>query len=237
MPGSPRLFINSRLGAGAEVDLTAEQTHYLATVLRRTAGDSLVLFNGTDGEWQARLASISRRGARAAVGEVLRPPRAEGDLWLLFAPLKRDATELVVQKATELGVSALCPVITERTNMARMNLARLAAIAVEAAEQSERLTVPRVLAPEPLAAVLTGWQAGRTLVAAIERAPLASLRSVEWCAPSALLIGPEGGFTRGELDVLHAHPFVKPASLGPLILRAETAAIVGLALMLAAPPR
>jgi 16S rRNA (uracil1498-N3)-methyltransferase len=201
--------------------------------MRRSAGAAVLLFNGRDGEWQARIAAL--RGDRAAfVAERrLRAQSAEADLWLAFAPLKRDATDLVVQKATELGVAALLPVTTARSNTTRINPDRLTAIATEAAEQSERLTVPDIRALVDLATLLRDWPAGRRLIAATERiaAPRIGLAPGPERGPAGLLVGPEGGFTERELDALGSHPFVVRANLGPLILRAETAAIVGLALL------
>jgi 16S rRNA (uracil1498-N3)-methyltransferase len=158
---------------------------------------------------------------------MLRPQAPEPDLWLAFALLKRDSTDLVVQKATELGVAALYPVITARTNAQRVNLARFHAIATEAAEQSERLTVPAIHEPRPLAALLQSWPADRRLVVAAERTQAPPIVAAQH--PAALLIGPEGGFAPAELDALRRHPLVTLMSLGPRILRAETAAIAGLA--------
>lgn len=227
MPGSIRLFVAAPLLADTLVPATAAQAHYLGTVMRRAAGDPVVLFNGADGEWAARIATLRRDRAAFTVEHRLRPQTAEPDLWLLFAPLKRDATDLVAQKATELGVSRLQPVLTARTNAARVNLERLAAIAAEAAEQSERLTVPVLRPPRPLPEVLDDWPADRRLAAALERTEAPAI-----AAPAgALLVGPEGGFTAAELDALRARPFVQPVSLGPRILRAETAVIAGLALL------
>jgi 16S rRNA (uracil1498-N3)-methyltransferase len=234
MSGSIRLFVTPTLNEGAEVAATPQQAHYLAHVMRRAVGDAVVLFNGADGEWQARIAAL--RGDRAAfVVQHQRRPQSPGvDIWLAFAPLKRDATDLLVQKATELGAAELLPVATARTNAARINPQRLTAIAIEAAEQSERLTVPRIRDLTDLPGLLRDWPDGRRLVVAMERqpAPRAGFAS----GPSGLLVGPEGGFTERELDVLRSRPFVVPASLGPLILRAETAAIVGLALLQAPDP-
>jgi 16S rRNA (uracil1498-N3)-methyltransferase len=221
------------LSEGAEIPATPAQAHYLGTVLRQSPGAPLRLFNGEHGEWLARLAAIRKDRATLAVESLLRPQSPEPDLWLLFAPLKRDATDLVVQKATELGASEIRPILTARTNTARLNPDRLRAIATEAAEQSERLTVPRMADPLPLAACLAAWPAGRRLVAAIERsqAPPPAPRP----GPAALLVGPEGGFTPAEVELLRRHADVEPVTLGPRILRAETACIAGLALLLLAP--
>src|SRR4051812_41963100 len=139
---SPRLFVPSPLAPGATVAATPAQAHHLGTVLRRGAGDLVRLFNGTDGEWAAAVAVLRRDRCSFAVGQLLRPQAPEPDLWLAFAPLKRDATDLVAEKATELGAAALLPVLTERTNTGRVNTGRLEAIAIGAAEQCERLTVP-----------------------------------------------------------------------------------------------
>jgi 16S rRNA (uracil1498-N3)-methyltransferase len=234
MPGSIRLFVTPPLAEGAEVAAAPAQAHYLAHVMRRGAGDPIVLFNGRDGEFAARIVALRGDRALLAVEQMLRPQAPEADLWLAFAPLKRDATDLLVQKATELGASALLPVATARTNTGRINAERLAAIATEAAEQSERLTVPHIAALTDLHTMLRDWPADRRLVVAVERA--GAPRPGAAPGPAGLLVGPEGGFTERELDVLGAHPFVVAASLGPLILRAETAAIVGLALLQAPGP-
>ncbi len=228
---SLRLFTDAPLALGEEIAATPAQAHYLGTVMRRTAGEALRLFNGRDGEWRARIAAIRKDRATLLVDAPLRPQAAEPDLWLVFAPLKRDATDMLVQKATELGASALLPVLTERTNTERVNLARLAAIAMEAAEQSERLTVPVLQPPRRLPELLAGWPADRSLVAAIERAEAPP--PPRGLARAGLLIGPEGGFSPAEIGLLRSRPFLVPASLGPRVLRAETAAIAGLVLLLA----
>ncbi len=229
MSGSIRLFVNAPLAADAQVAVTPAQAHYLTGVMRRSIGDPVRLFNASDGEWRARLASIGRGRVRLTVEALLRPQAAEPELWLGFAVLKRDATELVVQKATELGVSSLLPLRTERTQAERINQARLAAIAVEAAEQSERLTVPVVHPLQPLPKLLADTPAGQPIFAAIERLDAPPLR--RWAGSATLLVGPEGGFSPAEVSSLREHQAVRPASLGQRVLRAETACIVGLALL------
>jgi 16S rRNA (uracil1498-N3)-methyltransferase len=229
MTGSIRLYNAATLAEGDTIAATAGQAHYLANVIRREPGDTVLLFNGRDGEFSARIETLRRDRASLRVEHQTRTQGTEPDLWLAFALLKRDATDLVVQKATELGVAALHPVVTERGNTHRMNVDRLNAIATEAAEQSERLTVPSIHQPRPLAALLSDWPAERRLFAAIERSNAARIPPAH--GPRALLVGPEGGFSATELDALRAHSSVTPVSLGPRILRAETACIAGLALL------
>ena len=229
MVPSIRLFVASPLHNAARIEATSGQAHYLANVMRRGAGDKVRVFNGIDGEFLASLATLKRDHATFSVENQLRPQLAEPNLWLVFAPLKRDATDLLAQKATELGASALLPVFTERTNASRVNTDRLTAIAIEAAEQCERLTVPRIAPPQSLAELLANWPPGRQLVVAVERESAPPVRPCS--EPAALLVGPEGGFAPAELDALRRHPFVVSVTLGPRILRAETAAIVGLALL------
>jgi 16S rRNA (uracil1498-N3)-methyltransferase len=229
MPSIPRLFTPQDLHTGQTVTGSAEQLHYLKAVLRRSPGETVMLFNGRDGEWHAEVAFV-RREVHFAVRGQLRPQSAEPDLWLVFAILKREATELIVQKATELGVAALWPVTTQRTQPSRLNLERMRMIGAEAAEQSERLSVPVIHPAQKLSDLLATWPAGRDLFVAAERRlappPARSGR------PGALLVGPEGGFASAELEALCMYPFVHPVSLGPRVLRAETAAIAGLALLL-----
>ncbi len=197
--------------------------------MRQAPGDPLRLFNGRDGEWRARIVTIGKRGALLACETLLRAQAPEPDLWLLLSIIKREALEWAVEKATELGAAEIHPVITARSQPARPNPDRLRAIATEAAEQCERLTVPLIHPPRPLDAALRDWPPERRLIAAIERG--ADAPPAPETGAGALLIGPEGGFDPRELDAMRRLPFLVPASLGPRILRAETAAIVGLALL------
>jgi len=226
---SPRIYVEANLAEGERIPGTPAQAHYLGTVLRLGVGGPVRLFNGRDGEFAASIALLRRDRLELAVGALTRAQAPEVDLWLVFSPLKRDATDLVVQKATELGVSALWPVFCARTNAARINEARLGAIAIEAAEQCERLTIPVLRPAVSLADALDSWPAERILAAAVERLP--GLPPAQTVHASGLLVGPEGGFAPRELDVMRARPFIQPVSLGPRILRAETAALAGLALL------
>ncbi len=229
MPGSIRLHHPEPLAEGAAARLTAPQLHYLGTVMRRRPGDIVQLFNPADGEFQARLVSLRPGAPQLAVEQRLRAPAPEIPLWLVFAPLKRDATDLVLRQATELGATDLVPVFTDRTNTARINENRAQAIAIEAAEQSERLSLPRLHPPARLHDLLASWPVDRPLFAALERAEAPP--PPDFAGPAGLLIGPEGGFAPAELDLLRRYPFVTPVGLGRGVLRAETAAVAGLALL------
>ena len=228
----PRLFVEDDLVYDVPISLSSGQAHYLGAVLRRQPHDEVRLFNGRDGEWLAALTSLEHGRAQARTVASLRVQRVEPSLTLVFAVLKRDASELIAQKATELGVTQLQPVVTERSQRHQVNAARMTAIAVEAAEQSERLAVPLLAPLCSLPELLSAWPAPRPLAVAVER----SGTSVVPVPAEALLIGPEGGFSPRELDAIRRHSFVLPMSLGPTILRAETAAIAGLTLLLAGRP-
>ena len=229
---APRLFVTEALSEGAEIAGSADQAHYLRTVLRCAAGDVVRLFNGTDGEWLARLSFPRRDAISLGIEARLRPQQSEAGPWLVFALLKRDATDLIVRQAVELGASRLLPVITERTNASRVNGERLRAIAIEAAEQSERLTIPDIDPLQRLDAVLANWLVNRHLFAAIERSWSGAPTATSCIGDVALLVGPEGGFAPAERERLRRFAFVTPISLGPFVLRAETAAAAGLAQLL-----
>jgi len=245
----PRLLLDEPLTQGARIRLDADRSRHLAAVLRLKPGAPLRAFNTEDGEWRARLDSADKRGAVIVVDSLLRASAPTPDLDLLFAPVKRHATDLIVEKATELGARRLRPVMTKRTIADTVRLDRLSLIAREAAEQTERFDAPEILAPLSLSRVLDAWTeaAPRTIIYADESGdepdaawggsegraqPLAdALKALRGTPSLALLIGPEGGFDPAERRILRALPFVTPVSLGPRILRAETAAIAALAVV------
>lgn len=232
-----RLFLDEPLHAGARIVLSREQANYLLNVLRLSGGDRLRVFDGSSGEWEARLEPVGRRDAALLVCDKLREQSAGPDIHYLFAPLKRARLDYMVQKATELGVAHLQPVLTRHTVAERVNVDRMRANVIEAAEQCGVLRIPTIGEPARLDAVIAGWDGARTLIVADESAPssspIAALASIGRGKPVALLIGPEGGFAGEERDHLIAEPFVRMISLGPRIMRADTAAVAALALIAA----
>ena len=232
-----RLFLEARLAIGERVACTPEQANYLLNVLRLGANDEILVFNGRDGEWRARLADVGKRRCALECVQLTRAQTAGPDIHYLFAPLKHARLDYMVQKATEMGASKLQPVLTRRTIAARVNGERMRANAIEAAEQCGILNVPEVAAPERLERLLHDWDEKRVLVFCDEAAevanPLAALSRLEG-RPLAVLVGPEGGFEASEQVALRAKPFAVPISLGPRIMRADTAAVAALALINAA---
>jgi 16S rRNA (uracil1498-N3)-methyltransferase len=231
----PRLYIDCKLEHGARVSVAEAQAHYLRNVLRLTSGDGVLLFNGRDGEWSAAIAGAGKRHLDLEVGPQTRTQTAGPDIHYLFAPLKRTRLDYVVQKAVELGVARLIPVLTSRTVAERLNAERLYANVIEAAEQCGVLRIPEIAPLLNLDAALDGWPAARQLVFCDEEAPIAdplvALGGIGRGAPVAVLIGPEGGFTPAERAMLIAKPFAVRISLGPRIMRADTAAVAVLALV------
>ncbi len=230
-----RLFVPAPLAEGASIALDPPRAHYLGTVLRGRIGEAVALFNGTEGEWQAEIAALGRGRGELRVTGRIRPQAPEPDLWLCFAPLKKERSDLLAEKAGELGASRLQPVFTARTNVARVNTERLGARAMEAAEQCGRLSVPEVRPPVDLAALLCDWPADRRLYLCDESgtAPPAAevLARPDSLVRCAVIVGPEGGFSEAEFAALRGHAETRAMSLGPRTLRAETAAIAALALI------
>ncbi len=231
---APRLFVMDGLAECGTVALTREQVNYLVNVMRLGDGAEILVFNGRDGEWRARIVREGRRDAHLAIQSRTRPQTAGPDLHYLFAPLKRARLDYMVQKATELGVAVLQPVNTQHTVAERVNLDRMRANVVEAAEQCGILRVPEVRAPIAFGACLAGWSPDRRIIFCDEgapvRDPVVALQAVG-AGPVAVFIGPEGGFAEAERAQLLAKPFTLRLALGPRIMRADTAAVAALALV------
>jgi 16S rRNA (uracil1498-N3)-methyltransferase len=230
-----RLYIDHPLGAGQAVPLSADQAHYLGNVMRLGPGAAVTVFNGREGAWRARVATLGKGAGVLEAEARAAPQRMPPDLWLLFAPLKKARTDFIVEKATELGAARILPVQTDHTNADRIARARLQAHAVEAAEQCGGTYVPPVAPLERLAAVLDRWPEERRLIWADEAAagPATALAGTP-PGPLAVLIGPEGGFSDAERRRLADLPQTLRISLGPRILRADTAAVAALTLVQAA---
>lgn len=230
-----RLYVDPPLAEGQPVPLRREQAHYLFAVMRLSPGDEVLAFDGHSGEWRAEIAEAGRKGGSLLCRERVRPPQPPPDLWLLFAPLKKARTDFIVEKAVEMGAARILPVQTDFTNAERVRQDRLQAHAVEAAEQCGATVVPEVAGLARLDRVLADWPEGRRLVWGDEASegPKARLDDAK-PGPSAILVGPEGGFSVAERERLRALPFALPLGLGPRILRADTAAVAALALWQAA---
>ncbi len=227
-----RLFVEARLSAGAGVTLEREATNYLINVLRLGNGSEILLFNGRDGEWRASIDAFDKRSCTLVCQEQTRSQERGPDIDYLFAPLKRARLDYMVQKATEMGAARLRPVLTQHTVADRVNLERMRANVIEAAEQCGILNVPDVLEVEKLGKIVADWDPSRLLIFCDEMSdvadPIAALRE-EPADKFAVLIGPEGGFSADEQRLLRAQPFTRTISLGPRILRADTAAVAALA--------
>lgn len=227
-----RLYIPAELADGARAELSPAQAHRLRNVLRLGSSTPVAAFNGRDGEWRGTVTELGRNTGTLVIETRVRAPEPEPDLWLVFAPVKRARLDWLIEKATELGVSALMPVWTARTQAERINLERLTALAIAAAEQSERLSIPELRAPRRLDRLLANWPARRPLLVCDETGsgrPIAEALTGSPPGAAAFIIGPEGGFDARELDALGKLPIVTRVGLGPRVLRAETAALAAVA--------
>ena len=228
--GKIRLYVDQPLASGQAVRLSSDQAHYLVGVMRLAAGAVILLFNGRDGEWGATLAEAGKRGAIAVCEAETQPQTLPPDLWLVFAPIKKARTDFIVEKAVELGVRRILPVQTRHTNSERIRQDRLQAHAVEAAEQCRSTFVPEVAELQPLDRLMRQWPEDRCLYWCDEAAIGQPAEITGPAGPAAILIGPEGGFSADEAAKLRGMPNVAPLSLGPRILRADTAAVAAITL-------
>ncbi len=227
-----RLHIDAPLGSGVAVVLPRDQAHYLFGVMRRGVGDRVLVFNGRDGEWLTEIVEATKRAGVLSCQEQTRPQETGPDLWLCFAPIKKARTDFIAEKACEMGCSRLVPVFTQHTNSDRVRVDRLRAHAIEAAEQCGLVSVPEVAEPVALDALLADWSAGRALMFCDESsagAPASEVLRSAGPGPWAVLIGPEGGFAAEEAARLSALHYAHAVSLGPRILRADTASVAALA--------
>jgi len=222
---APRLFVSGPLADGAQVALEAGPAHYLLRVMRVAVSDAVVLCDDLTGEWAAEVAAAGKRDLTLRVVRRLREREAVPDFWLCPALLKKDRFDMVLEKATELGVARIQPLLTRRCVADKLNLDRAQAIVTEAAEQCARTALPVLAEPTKLDVLLREWPAGRTLFFADERGGMPAAEAFAQAGPAALLTGPEGGFDDAERDAMRALPQARPISLGPRILRGETAAI------------
>jgi 16S rRNA (uracil1498-N3)-methyltransferase len=232
-PTGTRLYVTGNLGKAVTVTLDEGHSHYLLHVLRSQAGSHVSLFNGRDGEWLAQITHAAKRGVTVTCLHQTRTQAGAPDIWLAFAPVKKTPSDYLVQKATELGASVLQPVFTRRTIVSRVNQERMAANAVEAAEQSGRLNLPEIREGVSFAKLLATWPSERRLLFCDEAGDAKAMTQAareSRGGPSAILTGPEGGFDPAERAALRALPFVVPVTLGPRILRADTAALAALAI-------
>ncbi len=231
---APRLFVAGPLAAGAAVRIEGNPAHYLARVMRVAPGDAVILCDDMTGEWAARVADAGKRDVLLEVAEKLRERETVPDLWLCPALLKKDRFDLILEKATELGAARIQPLVTRRCVADKLNLERALAITTEAAEQCARTALPALADPVKLDALLASWPNDRALFFADENGgePAAEAFAAH-TGPAAILTGPEGGFDEAERAAIRAHPAARPITLGPRILRGETAAIAALAAWMA----
>jgi 16S rRNA (uracil1498-N3)-methyltransferase len=226
-----RLYTNFTLSLGAHIELSRDNVHYLSNVMRKKEGYQLLFFNGKDGEWLGEITAIDKKHGQVTLIKQTKPQKPSPDIWLCFAPVKNAPINNMVEKATELGVAVLQPVFTQYTIATRVNTERLSANVMEAAEQSERVTIPEVREPLKLDAMLKNWDENRKIILCDESgssAPITkALQQLEKGA-HAILIGPEGGFSQTEFEIMKNKPYIMGVGMGPRILRADTAAIAAL---------
>ncbi len=237
---APRLFVATPLALGHSVTLDGTAAHYLGTVMRAAVGSAVILCDDITGEWQAEVGAVARRSITLTIARQLRPREIAPDIWLIVAPVKKPHFDMVLEKATELGVARIVPVLTARCVVDKVNAERARAIITEAAEQCARTALPEIAPIAPLKMLLAQWDVARTLFFADELGGAPALVAFGAAAaaapnaPAAIMIGPEGGFTDQERALVEGVPAARPISLGPRILRAETAAIAATALWMAA---
>ena len=228
---TPRLYVDTPMAAGSTITLDKAQSHYLANVMRRNTGDTLRVFNGRDGEWGGRISSLSKREVTIDLTEKLHEqPQEKQELHLIFAPIKKQRMDFMIEKAVELGATHLHPIVTNHTEVRKLNEERIFAQIVEACEQSERLDVPEMLPIQSLRKLLSSWDKSVPVAACLERGDYPMLGKTEQ-GVRAVLIGPEGGFDEDEVTLLKAYSFIVAVSLGTAIMRAETAALYSLSVI------
>ena len=231
---SPRLYISADIAAGAPLTITGDQAHYLQHVMRLKEGANVRLFNGRDGEWHGRIRSFTKRGAEIALEALIREQKSEPDLWLCCAPIKKAHFEYMIEKACELGAAVIQPVLTAHTQIREINIERCLSIAAEAAEQSERMSIPKIHKPVSLEKLIAGWPQGHAPIICAEKGEALAVRDafeaplLKSAKQAAVVTGPEGGFSAEELEMLGKIPHAVFIRLGPRILRADTAAIAAM---------
>lgn len=231
----PRLYCPQKLAQGITINLTDDQSHYLRNVLRKMIGDGVRLFNDQDGEWVAQITTEAKKFITLTLNEHIRQPQtSQAEIHLIFSPIKKDRNDMIIEKAVELGVTHFHPALFARTIVRDIKIERIEAQIIEAAEQCERLSLPKLLPLKDLKKLLSEWNKDIPVFAGIERTdvvPLLDATKTTMLQKSALLIGPEGGITTEEIELLNSKPFIKPTSFGPRILRAETAVFYGLSIL------
>ena len=228
-----RLYIKSNLIIKQKLIVETKQSHYLLNVMRKKVSDTIFVFNELQGEFEAEIITVNKKKITIEILHKLRSPEKVNDIWVIFAPVKKNATDLIIQKSTELGVSKIIPILTERTIARRVNLKRMEEIAIEASEQSERVTIPEISPIHTLHEIISSWSSNRKVFYGDETIrnnldELGNQNKLVRGSSGAILIGPEGGFSSEEINFLKTKKFVIPINFGPRVLRSDTAVICGL---------